>query len=38
LAEKGTDEPFETVRAEIAKTDKETLERYLASKKSFPLV
>ena len=29
----GTDEPFETVRAEIAKTGKETLERYLDSKK-----
>ena len=26
LAEKGTDEPFETVRTEIAKTGKETLE------------
>ena len=33
LAEKGTDEPFETVRSEIAKTGKETLERYLKSKK-----
>ena len=33
LAEKGTDEPFETVRSEIAKTGKETLERYLDSKK-----
>ena len=33
LAEKGTDEPFEIVRTEIAKTGKEKLERYLASKK-----
>jgi len=33
LAEKGTGEPFDTVRAEIAKTGKETLERYLDSKK-----
>ena len=33
LAEKGTDEPFETVRTEITKTGKETLKRYLQSKK-----
>ena len=33
LTEKGTDELFETVRAEIAKTGKETFERYLVSKK-----
>ena len=33
LAEKGTDELFETVRAEIAQTGKETFERYLDSKK-----
>ena len=33
LAKKGTDDPFETVRAEIAKTGRETLERYLHSKK-----
>ena len=33
LAEKGTDELFETVRAEIAKTGKETLERYSDTKK-----
>ena len=35
LSEKGTDEPFEIVRAEITKTGKDTLERYLVSKKAF---
>ena len=33
LDEKGTDDFFETVRTEISKTGKETLERYLDSKK-----
>tara|TARA_X000000950_G_scaffold65677_1_gene80783 strand:- start:1074 stop:1460 length:387 start_codon:yes stop_codon:yes gene_type:complete len=33
LSERGTDEHFETVRSEIAKTGKETLERYIDSKK-----
>ena len=33
LTEKGIDDPFETVRAEIAKTGKESLEKYLDSKK-----
>ena len=33
LAEKGTGEPFDTVRVEIAKTGNETLERYLDAKK-----